>query len=179
MPSALGAHEAQAPGREPGEDVAATDAAAPQAQDIELCANEPLDRFVTGFVTVVPVLLLGLVAWQAWADFLRWHDLVIFAVMYVATGLGITVGFHRHFTHRAFATSPKLRATLAVMGTMAIEGPITASTTPSPTSRATRTARTSTTAVACAAPCAASRTRTSVGCSIIPSAPTSAATHPT
>ena len=46
--------------------------------------------------------------------------------MYVVTGLGITVGFHRHFTHRAFATSKPVRATLAVMGTMAIEGPITA-----------------------------------------------------
>ena len=74
----------------------------------------------------MPVLALGVVVWQAWAELLHWHDFLVFAVMYVVTGLGITVGFHRHFTHRAFATSKPLRATLAVMGTMAIEGPITA-----------------------------------------------------
>jgi stearoyl-CoA desaturase (delta-9 desaturase) len=101
-------------------------AAPPIAQDVEACAHETADRIVTGIVTVVPVLALGLVAWQAWAQFLHWHDLLVFAVMYVSTGLGITVGFHRHFTHRAFATSKPVRATLAVMGTMAIEGPITA-----------------------------------------------------
>ena len=127
MQSAVGAQDAEQDAIDAlGKDATEGDAVLPQAQDIELCANEPLDRFVTGFVTVVPVLLLGVVVWQAWADFLHWHDFVIFAVMYVVTGLGITVGFHRHFTHRAFATSPRLRATLAVMGTMAIEGPITA-----------------------------------------------------
>jgi stearoyl-CoA desaturase (delta-9 desaturase) len=96
------------------------------AQDIEPCANERLDRIVTGTVTVVPFLLLGVAVWQAWQSLLGWHDIVVFAVMYVLTGLGITVGFHRHFTHRAFATSKPVRATLAILGTAAIEGPITA-----------------------------------------------------
>jgi len=96
------------------------------AQDIEPCANERLDRIVTGTVTVVPVLLLVVAAWHAWASLLQWHDVVVFGVMYVLTGLGITVGFHRHFTHRAFATSKPVRATLAILGTAAIEGPITA-----------------------------------------------------
>jgi len=96
------------------------------AQDIEPCANERLDRIVTGTVTVVPFLLLGVAAWHAWASLLQWHDVVVFGVMYVLTGLGITVGFHRHFTHRAFATSKPVRATLAILGTAAIEGPITA-----------------------------------------------------
>jgi len=104
----------------------AVDVHVPLAQDIEPCANETADRIATGIVTIVPVLALGLVVWQAWAEFLHWHDFLVFAVMYVVTGLGITVGFHRHFTHRAFTTSKPLRATLAVMGTMAIEGPITA-----------------------------------------------------
>jgi stearoyl-CoA desaturase (Delta-9 desaturase) len=96
------------------------------AQDIEPCANERLDRIVTGAVTVVPFLLLGVAVWQAWQSLLGWHDIVVFGVMYVLTGLGITVGFHRHFTHRAFATSRPVRATLAILGTAAIEGPITA-----------------------------------------------------
>jgi stearoyl-CoA desaturase (delta-9 desaturase) len=96
------------------------------AQDIEPCANERADRIATGTVTVVPLLALGLVAWQAWESLLHWHDFVVFAVLYVLTGLGITVGFHRHFTHRAFKTSRPVRAALAILGTAAIEGPITA-----------------------------------------------------
>ena len=96
------------------------------AQDIEPCANERLDRIVTGTVTVVPFLLLGVAVWHAWASLLQWHDVVVFGVLYVLTGLGITVGFHRHFTHRAFATSKPVRAALAILGTAAIEGPITA-----------------------------------------------------
>ncbi len=96
------------------------------AQDIEPCANERLDRIVTGTVTLVPFLLLGVAAWQAWQSLLQWHDVVVFGVLYVLTGLGITVGFHRHFTHRAFATSRPVRAALAILGTAAIEGPITA-----------------------------------------------------
>ncbi|MGI8730760.1 MAG: acyl-CoA desaturase [Solirubrobacteraceae bacterium] len=117
MQSAPGAQDADRP---------AADAAGPIATDIEPCANERADRIATGIVTVVPVLALGVVVWQAWSDLLRWHDFLVFAVMYITTGLGITVGFHRHFTHRAFKTSGPLRAALAVMGTMAIEGPITA-----------------------------------------------------
>jgi stearoyl-CoA desaturase (delta-9 desaturase) len=70
------------------------------------------------------VLALGLVVWQVWGDFLRWSDVVVFAIMYVATGLGVTVGFHRHFTHRSFKTKQPVRATLAVLGSAAIEGPI-------------------------------------------------------
>ena len=99
---------------------------APGAEDIEPCANETADRIATGVVTVVPVLALGLVGWQAWESFLHWHDFVVFGIVYVITGLGVTVGFHRHFTHRAFSTSRPLRAVLAVLGTAAIEGPIIA-----------------------------------------------------
>jgi stearoyl-CoA desaturase (delta-9 desaturase) len=45
-------------------------------------------------------------------------------VMYAATGLGITVGFHRLLTHRAFKTKKAVRGTLAILGSAAIEGPV-------------------------------------------------------
>jgi stearoyl-CoA desaturase (Delta-9 desaturase) len=92
--------------------------------DVEPVLHETRDRIITGTVTVVPVLALGLVAWQVWGDFLRWSDVIVFAIMYVATGLGVTVGFHRHFTHRSFKTSRPVRAVLAVLGSVAIEGPV-------------------------------------------------------
>ena len=52
------------------------------------------------------MLALGLAVWQAWDGLLRPGDLVVFAIVYVLTGLGVTVGFHRLFTHRSFKTRP-------------------------------------------------------------------------
>jgi len=95
-----------------------------QRDDVEPVLNETRDRIATGIVTAVPVLALGLVVWQVWGDFLRWSDVVVFVIMYMATGLGITVGFHRYFTHRSFKTSKPARAVLAVLGSAAIEGPV-------------------------------------------------------
>jgi stearoyl-CoA desaturase (delta-9 desaturase) len=60
----------------------------------------------------------------AWGWGLGWHDLVIAAVMYAISGHGITVGFHRYFTHKAFKAKKALRVTLAVAGSLAIEGPV-------------------------------------------------------
>ncbi len=103
---------------------AVTPRAAPARDDVEPVLNETRDRIATGIVTAAPILALGLVVWQVWGDFLRWSDVIVFVIMYLATGLGITVGFHRYFTHRSFKTSKPMRATLAVLGSAAIEGPI-------------------------------------------------------
>jgi stearoyl-CoA desaturase (Delta-9 desaturase) len=97
---------------------------APTAQDVQPVANETRDRVITGVVTAVPFLALIVVGWQLWNDALRWSDLVVFAICYAATGLGVTVGFHRHFTHRAFKTKGWVRGTLAILGSAAIEGPV-------------------------------------------------------
>ncbi|MGZ4203630.1 MAG: fatty acid desaturase, partial [Thermoleophilaceae bacterium] len=70
------------------------------------------------------MLALGLVAWQLWEKALHWSDLLIFGALYVVFGLGITVGFHRLFTHRSFSTKPWLRFTFAALGSAAIEGPV-------------------------------------------------------
>src|SRR3954471_14145986 len=94
------------------------------AADVEPVAHETRDRIITGTVTVLPVVCLGFVVWQVWAQFLGWSDVVVFAIMYVLTGLGVTVGFHRLFTHRAFATTRPIRAALAILGSAAIEGPV-------------------------------------------------------
>jgi stearoyl-CoA desaturase (delta-9 desaturase) len=96
----------------------------PTEDDVQPVANETRDRIVTGLVTVVPVLGLLLAGWQLWGNALGVNDLIVFAVMYVATGLGITVGFHRLFTHRSFKATKGVRGTLAILGSVAIEGPI-------------------------------------------------------
>ena len=98
--------------------------AEPGPDDIEPVAHETLDRFATGTVSIVPFLALGVVCWQVWASLLHWSDIAVFAILYVLTGWGVTVGFHRLFTHRSFATKPWLRGVLAVCGSAAIEGPV-------------------------------------------------------
>jgi stearoyl-CoA desaturase (Delta-9 desaturase) len=94
--------------------------------DVQPVANQKLDRFLTGTVTVLPFIGLGIAGWQMWNQWLHWYDLVAFLAVYIPTGLGITVGFHRLFTHRSFKTGPITRGVLAALGSAAIEGPVVA-----------------------------------------------------
>jgi stearoyl-CoA desaturase (delta-9 desaturase) len=83
-----------------------------------------LERNVNVAAVVLPflgVLAGGVLLWE---DFLSPLDLAIMVVMYMATAIGITVGFHRLLTHRAFRTHASVRYTLAVLGEMAVQGPV-------------------------------------------------------
>ncbi|MEA2378061.1 MAG: hypothetical protein QOK00_1760 [Thermoleophilaceae bacterium] len=92
--------------------------------EVQPVSHETADRIATGTITALPFIALGIVCWQAWSDLLRWSDVAVFLIMYVLTGLGVTVGFHRHLTHRSFKTSRPLRGLLAILGSVAIEGPV-------------------------------------------------------
>ncbi len=59
-----------------------------------------------------------------WNRAVDWTDLAILAAMYLITAVGITVGFHRLLTHRAFQTYPWLERVFAVMGSLAVEGSV-------------------------------------------------------
>ena len=77
-----------------------------------------LGVFVPAVALVAGVVLL-------WNDLVGWQALAILAAMYVLTGgLGISVGFHRLFAHRSYEAAHPVRATLAVLGTMAMMGPV-------------------------------------------------------
>jgi stearoyl-CoA desaturase (Delta-9 desaturase) len=82
------------------------------------------ERFANLLGVVVP--LLGVIA----AVVLLWRravdgvDLAILAGMYVMTAIGVTVGFHRLLTHRAFATHPWVERTFAVLGTLSVQGSV-------------------------------------------------------
>jgi stearoyl-CoA desaturase (Delta-9 desaturase) len=91
---------------------------------IQPVEHQTADRIITGLVTAVPFLLLAVAAWQVWDQALHWRDLIILAVAYLITGLGVTVGFHRLLTHRSFKTGRVLRGILAAIGSAAIEGPV-------------------------------------------------------
>lgn len=51
-------------------------------------------------------------------------DIGLLGLMYLLTSIGITVGFHRHFAHAAFQAHPVLRILLAILGSMACQGPL-------------------------------------------------------
>ena len=79
-----------------------------------------------GVFVFVPMLALLAAIPFAWGWGLNWHDVVIAAVFYWVSGLGVTVGFHRYFTHSSFKAKSGLRVALAIAGTLAMEGPVVA-----------------------------------------------------
>jgi stearoyl-CoA desaturase (delta-9 desaturase) len=85
-----------------------------------------LERNVNVAAVFVPFAATIVAAVFAWGSFLHVRDLVIFAVMYLTSALGVTVGFHRHLTHRAFDTSKPLHYALAIMGSLSVQGPVLA-----------------------------------------------------
>ena len=66
---------------------------------------------------VVAIVLL-------WNTYVDWSDLTVLAIMYVLTGYGVTLGFHRLLTHRSFQTFKPVEYTLAALGSMAVQGPV-------------------------------------------------------
>jgi stearoyl-CoA desaturase (Delta-9 desaturase) len=102
----------------------ANDERRPDPGEVQPVAHETADRIATGTITALPFIALGIVCWQVWSDLLRWSDVAVFLIMYVLTGLGVTVGFHRHLTHRSFKAKRWLRGLLAILGSVAIEGPV-------------------------------------------------------
>src|SRR6202035_3216856 len=94
------------------------------SDDVEPVVSERRDRVITGIVTAVPILSLFFVGWQLWDRVLGWNDVFVFALLYVLSGLGVTVVFHRLLTHRSFKTTRTVRAVLAILGSAAIEGPV-------------------------------------------------------
>jgi stearoyl-CoA desaturase (delta-9 desaturase) len=83
-----------------------------------------LHRLGTAAAVVLPFLAFALAMALTWNDVVSPRDLAILALLYVATMLGITVGFHRLLTHGSFQTTRPLAAALAVLGSMAVQGPV-------------------------------------------------------
>jgi stearoyl-CoA desaturase (delta-9 desaturase) len=82
------------------------------------------ERLLVALFVAVPFLAVLAAAPFAWGWGLGWRDVAIAGVMYLVTGFGITVGYHRHFTHRSFQARTWLRVALAVAGGMSLQGPV-------------------------------------------------------
>src|SRR6185369_9456882 len=62
---------------------------------------------------VVPFIALLAAVPIAWGWGLSWLDVTLAAAFYLISGFGVTVGFHRYFTHGAFKAQRWLRVALA------------------------------------------------------------------
>ena len=85
-----------------------------------------VQRYVNLGAVVVPFIAFLVAIVLLWNKAVGPVDLVIMAVLYCITGFGITVGFHRLLTHRAFQVSKPVEYAFAVAGSMAVQGPVIA-----------------------------------------------------
>jgi stearoyl-CoA desaturase (delta-9 desaturase) len=82
------------------------------------------EQFMLYTFVIVPFLAFAAAIPVAWGWGLGWTDVVLMLVFYNVSGLGITVGYHRLFTHASFKANRPLRIAIAVAGSLAIEGPV-------------------------------------------------------
>lgn len=70
----------------------------------------------------IPMVALVLAVPLAWGWGIGWADLALLTAFYVVGVLGVTVGFHRHFTHKSFKAKQWLRVAMAISGSLAVQG---------------------------------------------------------
>lgn len=81
-------------------------------------------RIATLLTVVLPVLGLAAAVVFLWGWGITWVESGILLGMYALTAVGVTVGFHRMFTHRSFQTNGVIKFILGVLGSMAVQGPL-------------------------------------------------------
>ena len=81
-------------------------------------------RVTIGVFVAVPLLAVLAAVPVAWGGWLSWTDIAIALVFWAVTGIGITVGYHRFFTHGSFKAGRGVKIALAIAGSLALEGSI-------------------------------------------------------
>ena len=79
-------------------------------------------RVTIGAFIVIPLTAVVAAIPVAWGGWLSWVDVLLALAFYAFTALGITIGYHRYFTHGSFKTSRGMKVFLGIAGSMALEG---------------------------------------------------------
>ncbi|GLZ39815.1 acyl-CoA desaturase [Actinokineospora sp. NBRC 105648] len=80
-------------------------------------------RIAVYIFILVPFAALVAAVPFAWGWGLGWVDVALAVFFFYLSGLGVTVGYHRLFTHGSFKAKRPLKVVLAVMGSMAVQSP--------------------------------------------------------
>jgi stearoyl-CoA desaturase (Delta-9 desaturase) len=88
----------------------------------DLAVSSRSQNIGTVVITVLPFLGLLAAVTMSWNEAVGLTDLMLFLGLYVICGFGITIGYHRMLTHRAFEAIAPLKAALLVAGSLAIQG---------------------------------------------------------
>jgi stearoyl-CoA desaturase (Delta-9 desaturase) len=72
----------------------------------------------------LPLVATGYAAWMLWDRSVGWTEVALLVGMYVLTGLGTTLGYHRLATHRSLETGPVTRGVFLALGAMALQGKV-------------------------------------------------------
>jgi stearoyl-CoA desaturase (Delta-9 desaturase) len=86
--------------------------------------NTHLDPVNIAFLTLTPLIAIFGTAWYAWAYGITKVEAVIFFAMYFATGLGITGGYHRYYSHRTYECSKPMQLFYLIFGAAAVENSV-------------------------------------------------------
>ena len=101
-----------------------TTASGPPVATVRSSTSIP-SRVITLIAVLVPPLGVLSAMGILWGVAVRPVDVIMLVTLYTACGLGITVGFHRLFSHKAFKTTRPVRALFAILGSMTVQGPVT------------------------------------------------------
>ena len=84
-------------------------------------ASVAVGRVVTGLFVIGPAVILAVALVFLWGHAINLADVILFVALYLLAGFGISVGYHRHFTHRSFTPNRWLKLALAGAGLALIE----------------------------------------------------------
>jgi stearoyl-CoA desaturase (Delta-9 desaturase) len=82
------------------------------------------ERFLVALAVLLPLVAAAFAIALVWDGSLHPWNLALLVVLYLLTGVGTSVGFHRLFTHRSFKTSRPIKIGLGILGSMAAQGPV-------------------------------------------------------
>jgi stearoyl-CoA desaturase (Delta-9 desaturase) len=83
-----------------------------------------IEHLAMGFGVFMPLVGLVVAIFLLWGTGIGWTEVLLLLGFYSFTILGVTIGFHRMFTHRALEAGPVTRFVLAVAGSMSAQGPV-------------------------------------------------------
>lgn len=95
-----------------------------EATAVSFQAPTPVVKATTLFMVIVPLLATIFAITRLWQRDVVPIDIALMMALYLSTGFGITIGFHRFATHRSFQSNPVVTFLLLALGSMAVEGSV-------------------------------------------------------